>query len=186
MTQPIEVGVAAHYFCGGVKIGAHAQSTLPGLYAVGECSGGPHGAARVGGNSLTEVLVFGKRAGHHAAGTAAGSDFAAADDNQIDAECERLLGFFDPSRDGDRPADLIQRLKKTMGDHVGVVRNDGGLRRALAEIVARACLERTESRGSHYRDDFTGTNDADWRQDIVIRRRGGALSIDAALELEKA
>ncbi len=112
-----------------------------------------------------------------------------------------------------------------MGDHVGVVRNDGGLRRALAdigkiaseglpsmslashdrianydwiqaleassmvvlaEIVARACLERTESRGSHYRDDFTGTNDADWRQNIVIRRRGGALSIDAALELEKA
>jgi succinate dehydrogenase/fumarate reductase flavoprotein subunit len=229
MTQPIEVGVAAHYFCGGIKINPNAQSTVPGLYAVGECSGGPHGAARVGGNSLTEVLVFGKRAGRHAAEAAAGMSFAPADQVEIDAECGRLLGFLDNPGEGPRPTDLIHRLKDTMGEHVGVVRSDGGLRQALsdiediasnglpamslatsgrvanydwiqaveissmavlAEIVARACLERTESRGAHYREDHADMKDGEWMRNILIRRQDGTLSLSskpvgAALELEQ-
>ena len=100
MRAPIEVGVAAHYFCGGIKIGPRAQSSLKGLYAVGECSGGPHGAARVGGNSLTEVLVFGKRAGRHAAETSTESPSPKTDREAIEAECARLLGILDPARPG--------------------------------------------------------------------------------------
>jgi fumarate reductase (CoM/CoB) subunit A len=216
MRAPIEVGVAAHYFCGGIKIGPRAQSSLKGLYAVGECSGGPHGAARVGGNSLTEVLVFGKRAGRHAAETSTESPSPKTDREAIEAECARLLGILDPSRPGARPAELKDRLQTAMGDHVGVARNEAGLRKALAdveriasdelpvmsvasggrianydwiqalevasmtrlgEVVARAALERTESRGAHYREDFTEMDDANWLRNILIRQDGASLSL---------
>ena len=215
MRKPIEVGVAAHYFCGGIKIGPHAQSTVPGLYAVGECSGGPHGAARVGGNSLTEILVFGKRAGRHAAEAVATSPFVQTDERVVDAECKRLLDFLDPLRRGPRPATIRNRLKKTMGDHVGVIKNDAGLRQALAdintiksddlpsmslasqdrvanydwiqaieassmtrlgEVIAKASLERTESRGAHYREDFVHQDDDKWLQNIVVRQDADVLS----------
>ena len=218
MSQPIEVGVAAHYFCGGIKIGPQGQATVLRLYAVGECSGGPHGAARVGGNSLTEVLVFGKRAGRHAAETAAQSQSLQTDQQAIDAECERLLGFFDPARRGPRPAAVKGRLKQTMGDHVGVVRNETGLRQALTdiekvasedlpamslagkerlanydwiqalevssmvrlgEVVTRAALERTESRGAHYREDYADMDDDKWLRNIHVRQQEGALSISS-------
>ena len=229
MGEPIEVGVAAHYFCGGIKIDAYARSSIPRLYAVGECSGGPHGAARVGGNSLTEVLVFGKRAGRHAAETAVQSSSLKAASDDIDAECGRLLGFLDSSRRGPRPGEIKDRLKRTMGDHVGVVRNHAGLRNALAdiekiastdlpamslagndrianydwiqaievssmtrlaEVVARASLERTESRGAHFRDDFPETDDGKWLRNILVQRRGDALStrsipVDTDYELQE-
>lgn len=219
MSQPIEVGVAAHYFCGGIKINAHAQSSVPRLYAVGECSGGPHGAARVGGNSLTEVLVFGKRAGRHAAETVAQLPSLKTYQDEIDAECQRLLGFFDITRRGPRPSQLKDRLKQTMGEHVGVVRTDAGLRQALVElekiaaedlptmslanperianydwiqalevtlmtrlgeVVSRASLERTESRGAHYREDFPEKDDDKWLRNIVVRQQGDGLSISSS------
>ena len=215
MREPMEVGVAAHYFCGGIKIDANARSSVPMLYAVGECSGGPHGAARVGGNSLTEVLVFGKRAGRHAAETAMQSSSLNTAQDDIRGECKRLLGFLDRSRRGPRPSELKDRLKRTMGDHVGVVRDATGLRKALAdideiasgdlptmslagddrianydwmqaievssmtrlaEVVARVSLERTESRGAHYRDDFPEMDDEKWLRNILVRQNGKALS----------
>ncbi|MDP7652267.1 MAG: FAD-binding protein [Rhodospirillales bacterium] len=131
MRQPIEVGVAAHYFCGGIRIGPDSLSTVPGLYGVGECSGGPHGAARVGGNSLTEVLVFGKRAGRHAAETAATANAPTNDPDEVETECRRLLGFLEGSRNGPRPSEIKKRIKQTMNDHVGVVRDAAGLKEAL-------------------------------------------------------
>jgi len=132
MTKPIEVGAAAHYVCGGIRIGPRAQSTVPGLFAVGECSGGPHGAGRIGGNSLTEVLVFGKRAGAAAAEFAAGHAAGGADAAEIAAEAGRVLGYLDARRAGPRPNVVKARLQKLMNDHVGVVRNDEGLRAAIA------------------------------------------------------
>jgi succinate dehydrogenase / fumarate reductase flavoprotein subunit len=132
MTKPIEVGAAAHYVCGGIKIGAQAQSTLPGLFAVGECSGGPHGAGRIGGNSLTEILVFGKRAGRAAAAFAGSHGAAQSDDAIIAAESDRVLGYLSDRRVGPRPNVIKARLQKLMNDHVGVVRNDEGLREAIA------------------------------------------------------
>ncbi|MDC0033233.1 FAD-binding protein, partial [Alphaproteobacteria bacterium] len=134
MTKPIEVGAAAHYVCGGIKIGPQAQSTLPGLYAVGECSGGPHGAGRIGGNSLTEVLVFGKRAGRVAAEFAQSWGVAKSDVGIVAAEADRVLGYLSNRRDGLRPNVLKTRLQKLMNDYVGVVRNDAGLRQAIASL----------------------------------------------------
>ena len=134
MRKPIEVGVAAHYVCGGVKIGPNAETTLRGLYAVGECSGGVHGAARVGGNSLSELLVFGKRAGRHAAEYAAKAGAVRSDGDAEIAEYRRVLGLLDRGRDGPRPTELKQRLQRTMDQHVGVVRNDAGLAEAIATL----------------------------------------------------
>ena len=134
MTQPIEVGSAAHYVCGGIKIGAHAETTLPGLYAVGECSGGPHGAGRIGGNSLTEILVFGKRAGDAAAYFAASNCIAQTDPYAVSEECRRVLGYLDRDRVGPRPNVVKARLQKLMNDYVGVVRNDTGLRDAIVAL----------------------------------------------------
>jgi len=134
MRKPIEVGVAAHYVCGGIRIDTRAQSTLPGLFAVGECSGGAHGAARVGGNSLTEILVFGKRAGRYAAEAAAAASSATADRDEVEAECRRVLALLDGGRRGERPGTVKARLQRVMNDRVGVVRNDAGLAAAIAEL----------------------------------------------------
>jgi succinate dehydrogenase/fumarate reductase flavoprotein subunit len=215
-TKPIEVGVAAHYFCGGIKIGPQGNASLAGLYAVGECSGGPHGAARVGGNSLTEVLVFGKRAGKHAAESVAAAPAIRPDGEAIEAESARLAECLAAAGDGPQPADIIDDLKKAMGDNVGVVRNADGLHQAasdlraletdqlqrmaltnhdrvanyqwvqaieartmvrLGRVVAAAALERTESRGAHFREDFEQQNDAEWQRNIIVQERDGDFTL---------
>lgn len=134
MTQPIEVGSAAHYVCGGIKIDTNSQSTVPGLFAVGECSGGPHGAGRIGGNSLTEILVFGKRAGRAAAEAASSARKSNVDRHMVESECHRVLDFLSDRRDGPRPNELKAQLQQVMNDHVGVVRNDDGLGEAIARF----------------------------------------------------
>ncbi|MHA1109309.1 MAG: FAD-binding protein [Alphaproteobacteria bacterium] len=132
LSRPIELGVAAHYVCGGVKIDTHAQSSIPGLFAVGECSGGPHGAARVGGNSLTELLVFGKRAGRFAAEAAAAAPKAQWGGDEVEAECRRVLDFLSERRDGEQPCDIKEALHRVMNDYVGVVRNREGSTRHVS------------------------------------------------------
>jgi len=134
MTQPIEVGAAAHYVCGGIKINTHSQSTVPGLFAVGECSGGPHGAGRIGGNSLTEILVFGKRAGSEAAAFANAQGAGAPNNDEVSAEARRVTSYLSRERIGPRPNEIKTRLQKLMNDYVGVVRNDEGLRNTIAEF----------------------------------------------------
>lgn len=144
MTKPIEVGAAAHYVCGGIKIDANAQSTVPGLFAVGECSGGPHGAGRIGGNSLTEILVFGKRAGRAAAQAASSSAPVSVDRDVVETECRRVLDYLSVSRTGPRPNEVKTQLQKIMNDHVGVVRNDEGLDTAITHFEA---MEKTDLGG---------------------------------------
>jgi len=134
MSKPIEVGAAAHYVCGGIKINTQSQSTVPGLFAVGECSGGPHGAGRIGGNSLTEILVFGKRAGAEAAAFANAGSTGAPNNDEVSAEASRVTSYLSRDRTGPRPNVIKTRLQKLMNDYVGVVRNDEGLRNTIAEF----------------------------------------------------
>jgi fumarate reductase (CoM/CoB) subunit A len=134
MTQPIEVGAAAHYVCGGIKINTQSQSTVPGLFAVGECSGGPHGAGRIGGNSLTEILVFGKRAGAEAATFANAGNTGTPESDEVASETNRITSYLSRERTGPRPNVIKTRLQTMMNDYVGVVRNDEGLRKTIAKF----------------------------------------------------
>lgn len=133
VSKPFEVGVAAHYMCGGIRIDRQAESTVPGLFAVGECTGGPHGAARVGGNSLTEILVFGKRAGRFAAeaALATAGKRAGFDEKEAAVEAVRVLALLDRDGAGRRPSDIKGDIQKAMNDYVGVVRNEDGLSAAI-------------------------------------------------------
>ena len=140
--EPMEVGPTTHYVMGGVRVDAETQmSTLPGLFAAGECAAGINGANRLGGNSLSDLLVFGKRAGEHAAVFAKGNAAGRIDERQVDAAAKRALEPFERGSSGENPFRIQQDLQGTMQDLVGIVRDDGEMRRALEalrELNARA------------------------------------------------
>lgn len=138
--EAMEVGPTCHYVMGGVRVNAETQmSSVPGLFAAGECAAGLHGANRLGGNSLSDLLVFGKRAGEFAAKYALGLEDTPSVD--LSGHEEAALAPFarEPSDDN---AFLIQRdLQKMMHENVGIVRNEGEMRQAipaLAELSERA------------------------------------------------
>jgi succinate dehydrogenase / fumarate reductase flavoprotein subunit len=213
--EPMEVGPTCHYMMGGVDVEPDTAAAVgvPGLFAAGEVAGGMHGSNRLGGNSLSDLLVFGRRAGLFAAEYAAGlgSDSGAAlpvaPEEQIDAAADEALRPFGAevrSAAGDEPAEnpytLHQELQQVMNDLVGIIRRGPEMEQALdrlaalrqrarragveghrqfnpgwhlaldlrnmllvSECVARAALERTESRGGHTRDDHPGM-DRVWRK----------------------
>src|SRR6266404_2234594 len=140
--EPMEVGPTTHYVMGGVRVDGDTQmSSVPGLFAAGEVGAGLHGANRLGGNSLSDLLVFGMRAGKYAAEFAARQSSARVDAQNADAIIHTAL-------------DLQNLL-------------------TVSEIVARAALERKESRGGHFRDDFPEKNPSYGKFNIVIRRGPG-------------
>src|SRR5690606_6942559 len=210
--EPMEVGPTCHYVMGGIAVDSDSAAArgVPGLFAAGEVAGGMHGSNRLGGNSLSDLLVFGRRAGWHAAeyaGTARG-ERPRVDDVQVDtAAAEALRPFSAESGENgedaegppENPYTLHQELQQTMNDLVGIIRREHEMRRALdklaelraraaragveghrqfnpgwhlaldlrnmllvSECVARAALERTESRGGHTREDHAGMDRA-WR-----------------------
>ncbi|MGW2416976.1 fumarate reductase/succinate dehydrogenase flavoprotein subunit [Streptomyces tubercidicus] len=211
--EPMEVGPTCHYVMGGVDVDPDtaAATGVPGLFAAGEVAGGMHGSNRLGGNSLSDLLVFGRRAGLHAAEyTASLTDRPVPDPLQIDtAEAEALRPFSaEDTGDGadggrvpaENPYSLHQELQQAMNDLVGIIRKEGEMFEALkrladlrvrarragveghrqynpgwhlsldlrnmllvSECVARAALEREESRGGHTRDDHPAM-DRHWRQ----------------------
>ncbi|MBW8798785.1 MAG: fumarate reductase/succinate dehydrogenase flavoprotein subunit [Streptomyces sp.] len=206
--EAMEVGPTCHYVMGGVAVDSDTAAArgVPGLFAAGEVAGGMHGSNRLGGNSLSDLLVFGRRAGWHAADHAAALDERpAVDDEQIDAAAaEALRPFSAESQEPDagppeNPYTLHQELQQSMNDLVGIIRREGEMEQALerlaelrvrarragveghrqfnpgwhlaldlrnmllvSECVARAALERTESRGGHTREDHP-TMDRRWR-----------------------
>ncbi|HKZ06105.1 MAG TPA: fumarate reductase/succinate dehydrogenase flavoprotein subunit [Methylomirabilota bacterium] len=132
----MEVGPTCHYIMGGVRVEAETAATrVPGLYAAGEVAGGLHGANRLGGNSLSDLVVFGRRAGMAAADYAKGLGAAPAlDAAQVDAAVRSLLSPFD-SKGNENPYAIHSDLQECMQALVGIIRTEGELRKALEEIA---------------------------------------------------
>jgi len=208
--EQMEVGPTTHYMMGGVRVDPDSQmSDLPGLFAAGECGAGLHGANRLGGNSLSDLLVFGKRAGQYAALYAKENAFGTIRPQEVDLAAKRaLLPFERNSAEG--PYGVQYALQDMMQDLVGIVRQEKEMLQALdriqqlkqraarvgvsgnreynpgwhtaidldnllavSEMVTLAALERKESRGAHFRDDFPSKDDKFGSFNIVIRKGSG-------------
>lgn len=209
--QPVRVAPAAHHTMGGVKITPGCATSVPGLFAAGEVSGGLHGANRMGGNALTETLVFGAKAGAFAAKWAHG-----------------VTGSYEPPLEqlSDRPdlgsaklpiVDLQAKLRRVMWDEGGIIRNEKGLTLAvdtveelreealglsiecssqdliniielrsatrIAGLILQGALKRKESRGAHLREDFPKQNDEKWRGHLQVRVKDGKDAWDFQSEI---
>ncbi len=214
--EPMEVGPTCHYVMGGVEVDADTeQSIVEGLYAAGEVAGGMHGSNRLGGNSLSDLLVFGRRAGHNAAYHAyrLRPDPPRIDDEQVRAAARRALAPFEVAASGgggENPYTIQKDLQEVMQRLVGIIRREDELRASLVEIeklkeraqhltveghrqynpgwhlsldlanmlvvsecIAKAALERQESRGGHTRDDFPGADPAWGRLNLVLTLGSG-------------
>jgi succinate dehydrogenase/fumarate reductase flavoprotein subunit len=199
-SRPVRVTPAAHHSMGGARIDSTGATSVRGLFAAGEAAGGLHGANRMGGNALSETLVFGARAGRAAAAWANGSGGA---DRQsllkVLAESPRKW-----SNGAQAGAELMDRLRKIMWEDGGIIREEKGLVRALsaikeiqaeasrsssrlmgkalfdlievrsaasvAVIILEAALRRRESRGAHFREDFPDQNDAEWQGHLQVQQ----------------
>jgi succinate dehydrogenase / fumarate reductase flavoprotein subunit len=132
--EAMEIGPTTHYIMGGIRVDGDTQmSTLPGLFACGECAAGLHGANRLGGNSLSDLLVFGKRAGEHAARFARERSAACVDAGEIDEAARRALAPFE-RHSGEGPYQVQEALQSTMQNHVGIVRTEREMENALAAL----------------------------------------------------
>ena len=144
---PMEVGPTCHYMMGGIRVEAEtAEATIPGLFAAGEAAAGLHGANRLGGNSLSDLLVFGRRAGLSAAEQAQQVDSVSIDaEDVLEATREMLEPFERPS--GESPYDIHRDLQEAMQNNVGIFRNEDDLKKGLMELEslkARAAKVRVE------------------------------------------
>jgi succinate dehydrogenase / fumarate reductase flavoprotein subunit len=137
--EPMEVGPTLHYFMGGIRVDPETQQTrVPGLFACGECAAGLHGANRLGGNSLSDLIVFGCRAGLGVAAYVGGlSGSPTADDEQIAAAFRRATAPLNRER-GENPYVLHEELQQLMDSHVGIVRTAGELEQGIAALDALA------------------------------------------------
>ncbi len=212
--EPMEVGPTCHYVMGGIEVDPDTGAAkVAGLFAAGECSGGMHGSNRLGGNSLSDLIVFGRRAGLGAADyVRALSSRPAVADDAVDTAAKRALAPFEAPTNGaaaENPYTLHLELQQSMNDLVGIIRNADELSEALerlgklrerfknlhadgdrqynpgwnlaidlrnmllvSECVAKAALERTESRGGHTRDDHPSM-ESRWRKMLLVCRAAG-------------
>ena len=208
--EPMEVGPTTHYIMGGVRVDAETQmSNVPGLFAAGEVAAGLHGANRLGGNSLSDLLVFGKRAGQFAAAFARENDGIQIDDSQLAEAARASLEPFDRAAglpgSIEGPYQVQIDLQEMMQSLVGIVRSEQEMARALhglaklrerskkvavaghreynpgwhtaldlnhlltvSEAITLSALERKESRGGHFRDDFPNKDAPSGKMNIVV------------------
>jgi succinate dehydrogenase / fumarate reductase, flavoprotein subunit len=131
---PMEVGPTCHYMMGGIRVEAEtAQATVPGLFAAGEAAAGLHGANRLGGNSLSDLLVFGRRAGLSAAEHASQVGPGMADTQQVEEGAHELLAPFERPA-GESPYEIHRSLQEAMQNYVGIFRNEEDLKIGLSEL----------------------------------------------------
>jgi succinate dehydrogenase / fumarate reductase flavoprotein subunit len=136
-TTPMEIGPTTHYVMGGIRVDADTQmSTLPGLFAAGECAAGINGANRLGGNSLSDLLVFGKRAGEHAASFAKANPLGTIDERQAEEAARAALEPFEHGASAENPYAIQQDLQAMMQDLVGIVREESEMRQAVENLAA--------------------------------------------------
>jgi succinate dehydrogenase / fumarate reductase flavoprotein subunit len=194
--EPMEIGPTTHYMMGGVRVDGETQmSSVPGLFAAGECAAGLHGANRLGGNSLSDLLVFGKRAGEFAAKYAKENPAGRINETQIEEASRQALEPFErgssSGASAEGPYQVQHELQNMMQELVGIVRREDEMSRALenlgklwdragktavyghreynpgwhtaldlkhlltvSEAITRSALDRKESRGGHFREDF--------------------------------
>src|SRR5256714_7172597 len=130
----MEVGPTTHYAMGRSRVGPESQmSRVPGLFAAGECSAGINGANRLGGNSLSDIVVFGKRAGEFAAKFAKENSSGQIDNGKIDLAASEAVAPFENGA-GENPYSIQRDLQETMQDLVGIVRNEAEMRAALEKL----------------------------------------------------
>src|SRR6187455_2545832 len=134
--EPMEVGPTTHYMMGGIRVDGDSQmSTVPGLFAAGEVAAGLHGANRLGGNSLSDLLVFGKRAGEYAAKFAKENKRAAVDPAAAQRAMEEALQPFDRPAGSENPYTVQSALQNMMQDLVGIVRTESEMQQAVQELA---------------------------------------------------
>jgi succinate dehydrogenase / fumarate reductase, flavoprotein subunit len=206
--EPMEVGPTTHYMMGGVRVEGDSQmSTVPGLFAAGECAAGLHGANRLGGNSLSDLLVFGKRAGEFAAQYAKANGDVSVNDAEVEAAARWALEPFERTAGTEGPYIVQQDLQDMMQDLVGIVRREEEMEQAVegvaklwdrakkvkvdgnrefnpgwhtaldlhnlltvSEAIARAAIERKESRGAQFRDDFPTKDPELGKVNVIVRK----------------
>jgi len=147
--QPMEVGPTAHYAMGGIRVDPESgASTVTGLYAAGECTGGMNGANRLGGNSLSDLLVFGRRAGMGSAQFAANqAQWPAVNEDEIDWQARRTMAPFE--RRGEDPYTVHSALQDVMAEHVGIFREKSDLEEGLRRLLlVRERINNTHVEGS--------------------------------------
>ena len=140
--EPMEVGPTTHYMMGGIRVDGDSQmSSVPGLFAAGEVAAGLHGANRLGGNSLSDLVVFGRRAGRFAAEFAKSNGVANIDEEQLQVTASAALAPFDRGASGENPYQIQYNLQEAMQDLVGIVRTEHEMEQAvqrIADLRARA------------------------------------------------
>jgi succinate dehydrogenase / fumarate reductase flavoprotein subunit len=204
----MEVGPTTHYVMGGIRVDADTQmSTIPGLFAAGECASGINGANRLGGNSLSDLIVFGKRAGEYAAKWSRENGQARVDESLVQKALQDSLVPFERGDSGENPYKVQSDLQDTMQALVGIVRTESEMQEALrriqqfhdraarvgvsghreyhagwhtaldlrnlltvSEAVARSAIERKESRGGHFREDYPDKVAEFGTVNIMVRR----------------
>jgi succinate dehydrogenase / fumarate reductase flavoprotein subunit len=213
--QPMEIGPTTHYAMGGIHVHPDTQmSRIPGLFAAGECAAGINGANRLGGNSLSDIVVFGKRAGEFAAKFAKENQAGRIDNDAVDLAAREAVAPFERA-DGENPYTVQRDLQEAMQELVGIVRTESEMTAALeklkgfweradragvtghrefnpgwhtaldlkplltiSEAITLAALERKESRGAQFRDDFPEKDDGfAKRNTMVFKAADGSMQV---------